>query len=348
MLTMKLGPYEIGDGQPPLVIAEAGINHHGSLELALRMVEVAAEKGAHIVKFQTHLAEAEMLPDQLESEADAGSHVTSSLYSIMDRCQLSLSDHLALKEKAHQLGLMFLSTPFSVEAVDLLEEVGVDAYKVGSGEVNTWPFLDYVASKGKPMIVSTGTADWDETAAMVEMLKPKVPGLVVLQCTSNYPTPYPEVNLGVMDRLRNELGVLSGLSDHCPDNYACFAAAARGACLVEKHFTLSRMLPGIDQPSSIEPRQLADLVKGVKAVAECLGDRKQVNEEAAKVRMGFSQSLVTTKPVAAGEALMAGDNLWYKRPGSGMSPNMLPEVDGKKASRDLPLGHTLAPEDFQE
>lgn len=345
METVTIGPYTIGAGHRPLVVAEAGINHNGNLDVAIEMVRAAKQVGVDIIKFQTHIAEAEMLPDRTIGE-EAGAHVNRSLFDIMSECYLSFDDHIMLKREAEQLGILFLSTPFSVEAVELLEQVGVLAYKIGSGEVTNLPFLKYIAEKRKPVILSTGTANWNEVCSAVHAVKRNVPGLILLQCTSNYPTPYKDVNLGVMDRMRKEFRIPVGLSDHCTGNYACFAAVARGACIVEKHFTLSRLLPGIDQKSSIEPYELKDLVTGVRAIAESLGDEKKLNEEALRVRHGFSESVVTLSPVKKGEEFRERINVWVKRPGSGIPSYELPNIVGKRAARDLPADYLITYDDI--
>lgn len=345
MKAVEIGPYKVGPDQRPLVIAEAGINHNGDLATAKAMVRLAKEVGVDIVKFQTHIATAEMLPDRSVS-GNAGTHVTRSLFEIMTECFLSLEDHLELINEARQSELLFLSTPFSIEAVELLEEAGVPAYKIGSGEVTNLPFLEYTAKKGKPIILSTGTAKWEEISLAVEIIKPHVPGLILMQCTSNYPTLYSNVNLGVMDRMREAFDVPVGLSDHCTGNYACFGAIAKGACMVEKHFTLSRALPGIDQGSSIEPHELKELVEGVLAISESMGNSKELNEEAQKVRNGFSESVVTIKPVKSGEKLREHVNIWVKRPGSGIPSYELSKITGKQAVRDLPADHLLSYDDI--
>jgi sialic acid synthase SpsE len=347
MSRFKIGNLEGGDDLRPLVIAEAGINHNGDKMIAMEMIHVAKEAGADIVKFQTHIAAAEMLPDRSVGR-NAGSHVTRSLFDIMSECHISLETHLDLQTEAKKIGILFLSTPFSIEAVELLEKAKVPAYKIGSGETTNLPFLKYVAKKGKPVILSTGTADWKEVKKAVETIKPHVPALVLMQCTSNYPTPYENVNLGVMDKMRQSFKVPVGLSDHCKGNYACFGAVAKGACMVEKHFTLSRRLPGIDQGSSIEPEELKDLVNGVKAVYAALGSKKELNEEAKKVRNGFSESVVTIKPIKKGEILQEHVNIWVKRPGSGIPSYELPKVSGKKAARDLPANHLLKKSEIEK
>ncbi len=345
MSIVEIGSYKIGSGFPPLVIAEAGINHNGNLDIAFEMIKVAKKAGADIIKFQTHIAEAEMLPDR-DLISDAGSHVTRSLFDIMSECSLSLEDHIRLKEEAEKSGILFLSTPFSIEAVELLDQISVPAYKIGSGEVTNMPFLKYVAKKGKPIILSTGTATWEEVTKAVEAIKDDVPSLILMQCTSNYPTSYENVNLGVIDKMQKEFQVPVGLSDHCTGNFACFGAIAKGACIVEKHFTLSRLLPGIDQRSSIEPDELKNLVEGVKAIAVALGEKKELNEEALKVRHGFSESIVTIKPINKGEEFKEHINIWVKRPGSGMPSYELHNVVGKRASRDLEANIPLRPEDI--
>lgn len=342
---IPIGPYQVGNGLRPIVIAEAGINHNGQLDLAVELIRAAKKAGADIVKFQTHLADAEMLPDKSMS-GEAGSHVTRSLYDIMQECHLSFEDHVTLKKEAEKQGILFLSTPFSIEAADLLEKIEIPAYKIGSGEVTNMPFLEYVAKKGKPVILSTGTADFQEVGRSVETIKSLNPQLILMQCTSNYPTRYENVNLGVLDRMRETFDVPVGLSDHCPGNYAAFGAAARGACLIEKHFTLSRNLPGIDQPSSLEPHELKDLVDGVHAIYSALGREKILNEEAKKVRYGFSESVVTLKPIKAGTLFSAHENVWVKRPGSGIPSYELQRVIGKKAARDLPPNYLLRSEDI--
>ena len=342
MKSLQIGPLSIGNNARPLVVAEAGINHNGDIELAKQLIREAKRAGADIVKFQTHMADAEMLPDRV----DAGSHVTKSLYEIMQQCGLSKEAHLELKAECENQRILFLSTPFSFEAVDLLEDIGVPAYKVGSGEVTNLPFLRYIAEKRKPIILSTGTGTLDDVGRAVETIKSVHSELVLMQCTSNYPTAYKDVNLGVLDVMRERFGTLVGLSDHCRGNYACFGAIAKGGCLVEKHFTISRRLPGVDQSSSIEPQELSDLVEGVRSVWEALGSTKNLNEEARKVRDGFSESIVTTAPVKRGDQFIERTNIWIKRPGIGIPSYELPNVLGKKASRDLPANHLLRREDI--
>ncbi len=348
MKTINIGIFKVNPGMRPLVIAEAGINHNGDIDIAKEMVKAAKNAGADIIKFQTHIADAEMLPDK-SLGSDAGSHVTRSLFDIMSDCNLSLEDHIELKKESENEDILFLSTPFSIEAVELLEKVDVPAYKIGSGEVTNLPFIEYIAKKEKPIILSTGTANWDEVCKAVDVIKSNNSELILMQCTSNYPTPYENVNLGVLQKMRDEFDIPVGLSDHCTGNYACFGAVALGACIVEKHFTLSRLLPGIDQSSSIEPNELKDLVDGVKAISSALlNDEKELNDEALKVRYGFSESVVTIAEIKKGEQFKGHHNIWVKRPGSGIPSYELPNILGKHATRDLPPNYLLTKEDIME
>lgn len=345
--SVKIGNFELACGKRPIVIAEAGINHNGDVSLAKKLIHSAKECGADIIKFQTHLADAEMLDDR-ESKTEAGGHITKSLYEIMTECHLSKQDHLDLIAESKKVGIQFLSTPFSIEAVDLLDEIGMPAFKVGSGEVTNIPFLEHIASKNKPIILSTGTANWEEVGQAVTAISKSKGGFILLQCTSNYPTAYENVNVKVMDKMRDAFDCPVGLSDHCTGNYAAFAAVAREACLVEKHFTISRDLPGPDQSSSMEPHELKELVEGIKAIYATLGDKKILNEEAMKVRNGFSESVVTLKAIKAGESFNEKINVWVKRPGTGIPSYDLPKVIGKKATRDLPANYLLSPKDIAE
>jgi len=346
MNTITIGSLTFQQFGKPLVIAEAGINHNGDVTIAKQMVHTAKKTGADIIKFQTHIAEAEMLPDR-SIGSDAGSHVTRSLFDIMKECELSLEDHIMLQKEAEKEGILFLSTPFSIEAVELLEKIYIPAFKIGSGEVSNLPFLEYIAKKGKPMIVSTGTATWNEVEKVVGLVKGMGIDLILMQCTSNYPTAYKDVHIGAMCKMHEDFNVPVGLSDHCTGNYACFGAVARGACVVEKHFTLSRKLPGVDQSSSIEPHELKDLVDGVKGIYEACGNTKELNAEAKKVRLGFSESIVTIREVKKGETLIANENIWVKRPGSGIPSYELDTVVGKKAVNDLAADYLLERTDYK-
>ncbi|MEM6962157.1 MAG: N-acetylneuraminate synthase family protein, partial [Myxococcota bacterium] len=254
----------IGDAHPPYVIPEIGINHEGDMNKALQMIDDAKAAGAECVKFQCHILEDEM--------SDAAKKVvpgnaSESIWEIMSRCALSESQAKDLKAYAEDLGLTYLCTPFSRAAADRLESMGVDAYKIGSGECNNYPLIDHIASFGKPIILSTGMNDLASIARAVEVLEKRSASYALLHCTSMYPTPYPKVRLGALDEMRRRFpGVTLGLSDHSLGNWTCFGAIPLGARVLEKHFTSDRNWPGPDVPISITPRELSELVEGSRAI----------------------------------------------------------------------------------
>jgi len=340
MEALRIDGRFIGPGHPVFVIAEAGINHDGDLQRAHQLVDAAADAGADCIKFQTHLAACEMLDVPAE-----GAHVTESLFALVKRMEMSASQHAELLEHARQRGLIFLSTPFCREAADLLEQVGVGAYKIGSGHLTSLPFLEYVAAKGKPMIVSTGMGTMEEVRTAVELLRAAGVPFALMQCTSQYPTAYENVRLGVLSRYRELFDVPVGLSDHSLGNYVAFAAVALGACLIEKHFTVTRQWPGPDQACSIEPDELADLVRGVRAVEQALGDAKEPAEAEQQVRPLFRESVVTLKPLAKGQTITL-DSVWIKRPGYGIPAARMSELIGRRAARDIEANTLLRWEDI--
>ncbi|MBI5049679.1 MAG: N-acetylneuraminate synthase family protein [Nitrospirae bacterium] len=318
-----------GAGEPALIIAEAGINHDGDIKRAHELIDAAADAGADVIKFQTHLAEKEML-----NISDKAVYLDESLFTLIRRMELTVDQHFELKKHAFKRGLIFLSTPFSKEAVDILEKVGVDAYKAGSGELTNLPFLEYIASKGKPLIISTGMSSIDEVGKTAGILTGKGVPLMIMQCTSQYPTEYKNVFLKTIREYTDKFHVPVGFSDHSRGNYMAFAAVALGACAVEKHFTVSRKWPGPDQSSSIEPDELADLVKGVRAIEEGLKGSKTVTEGEKELQKLFRESVVSLKNIPKG-TVITSDMVWVKRPGYGIPANELEKVIGKKAISDI-------------
>lgn len=312
---IRIGDHLVGDGRPPFVIAEVGINHNGDLNAATLMVKAARQAGAHCIKFQTHLTGKEMV----HCDMTPGEISTESLWDIIQRCELSAEAEREIKRICDEQGILFLSTPFSREAADQLEELGVPAYKIGSGEITNLPLIEHVARKGKPMIVSTGMTELEEVAETVDLIKSYGVPLILMQCTSTYPTAYCDVKLGAIDVLRRRFDVPVGLSDHSIGIYTALGAVAKGACVLEKHFTISRSWPGPDQKLSIEPHELRDLVEGASAIYQALGSDKTILEKERPV-LGFARaSVVVIRPVAEGERLTEA-NLWVKRPADGEIP----------------------------
>ena len=309
-----IGGREVGEDHAPFVIPEIGINHEGSMEKARQMVDDAAKAGAECVKFQCHVLEDEMSP---QAKNVIPGNADESIWNIMERCTFDEAQVRDIKAYAESLGLMYLSTPFSRAAADRLESLGVEAYKIGSGECNNYPLIDHIASFGKPIILSTGMNSMESVAKAVEVLERRGVPYALLHCTSMYPTPYDKVRLGGLDEMRAAFpNAVLGLSDHSLGPWTCFGAIPYGARILEKHFTSDLNRPGPDVPISITPDQLRDLVIGSKAVFQALGGSKGVlAEEQPTIDFAYA-CVVTIRDVQAGEKFTK-DNLWVKRPGTG-------------------------------
>lgn len=334
---------KVGPGYSPLVIAEVGINHEGEFDKAIAFVDSALDCGADVVKFQCHITEKEMI----KTDMTPGEISTESVWDIVKRCELTEEEEIKVKEYCDQKGIIYLSTPFSREAADRLDKMNVPAFKIGSGECNNLPLVDHIASKGKPIILSTGMNDLSSIEKSVAVLrKHKVP-FALLHCTSMYPTPYDKVRLGALSDLsKNFPDALIGLSDHSLNIYTCLGAVALGACVLEKHFTISRSWPGPDISISIEPHELVDLVKGSNAVWQARGGSKTILDEEKPVIDFAYATVVTIKPIQKGETLTK-DNIWVKRPGTGQIPaHKLDDILGKVVSIDLPSDVQLKYEHF--
>jgi sialic acid synthase SpsE len=335
MRRMHLGTRTVGDDTAPLVIAEIGINHEGDPAKARRMIDDAAAAGCECVKFQCHVIDDEMIPNDV-----IPGNATESIWDIMSRCALSEADERALKTYAESLGLIYMSTPFSRAAADRLEGMNVPAYKIGSGECNNYPLVRHIAAFGKPVILSTGMNDLDSIQPSVEILREAGVPYALTHCTSMYPTPYNRVRLGAIPQLRERFpDAVVGLSDHSIGNYTCLAAVALGARILERHFTSDKAWPGPDVPISMNPAELRDLVQGARAVFEALGGAKTIlPEEQPTIDFAYA-CVVTTRAIGEGEPLSA-DNAWVKRPGTGeIKAKDFERVLGRVAARPLPV-HT--------
>ena len=325
---MNIGGKELGPRV--FVIAEIGNNHDGSVRQAERLIEAAAEAGADAVKFQTHITEAEMLPS-----TPTPPHFDEPRWDFTKRMELSKDDHLRLKAFSEERGLVFFSSPFSVEAVELLEEVGIPAYKVASGELTNPPLLDAVATTGKPVLLSSGMSGLEDVERAAATLRSHGSELLVMQCTSNYPCPPELVNLRAMQMMGERLGAPYGLSDHTAGIWTAIAAVALGAVAVEKHFTLSKRLYGPDHHSSLTPEELAQLVDGVRTVEAAMGTGlKERDPSLDPARATFEKSIVAKIPIPEG-ATLAAEMLTTKRPGNGISALRLADVLGRKTTRPV-------------
>lgn len=328
-----------------LVIAEAGVNHNGSLDLACRLVDVAAEAGADVVKFQTFRAD--RLVTRTAAKADYQKATTSaeeSQHEMIRRLELSESMHEALQARCRERGIEFFSTAFDVESLDYLMGLGMARIKVPSGEITNLPYLRHVGRCGKPVILSTGMATLGEIEAAINVLEqvglPRTE-LTVLHCSTEYPTPMHEVNLMAMASIREAFGVCVGYSDHTQGIEVATAAVALGAAVIEKHFTLDRSLHGPDHLASLEPSELADMVRAIRNIEAAMGDGiKRPGASELRNRAVARKSLVAACRIERGECFSEA-NLAVKRPGTGMSPMRMDEILGRPSPRDFDVDELI-------
>jgi sialic acid synthase SpsE len=344
MKSFKIGNRPVGPDHPPLVIVEVGINHEGSFEKAIQLVDAAVAAGAELVKFQCHITDKEMIP----TDMTPGQISKEKLWDIIKRCELTEAEERQVQAYCQKKGVIYLSTPFSREASDRLDAMGVPAFKIGSGECNNGPLLEHIAAKGKPMILSTGMNDLESVRKSVKIIQKYDVPLALMHCTSMYPTPYEKVRLGAISQLGEEFPELPiGLSDHSLGIWTCLGAVSLGASLLEKHFTISRSWPGPDTGISIEPHELNDMIVGSKAIWQARGGDKSILAEEQPVIEFAYATVVTIAPVRAGE-MFGKENTWVKRPGRGpILANRLPEVLGKRATRDIPENVHIRPTDVE-
>jgi sialic acid synthase SpsE len=340
MMEINLGGRLVGQDHPPLVIAEMGINHGGSLKTAFEMVDAAAGAGAEMMKHQTHVVEDEM--SQAAKQVIPG-NATTSIYDIMAECALSEEDEIALKNYIESKGMLFLSTPFSRAAAERLQRMGVSAFKIGSGECNNYPLLKHIAGYGKPIIMSTGMNTIESVAKAVDIFEAAKLPYVLLHTTNLYPTPPHLVRLGAMTELAKAFPrAIYGLSDHTTDNLACFGAVALGASVLERHFTDRMDRVGPDISCSMDPQACRELIEGSRILQiERGGTKGPTAEEQSTINFAFA-TVVTIAAVRAGETYTK-DNIWVKRPGTGeLAADRFEEVLGKRALRSLPADSHLS------
>ncbi len=327
-----------------LLIAEAGVNHNGDPTMARQLIEVAARAGADLVKFQTF--EADRLVTPLAAKAAYQARNTGTLetqHSMLRRLEMSREMHEDLIGHCAACGIGFFSTGFDTESVDLLAQLGLDRFKIPSGEITNLPYLRHVGRYGKPVILSTGMANLGEIEAALDAIERAGTDrerITVLHCTTQYPAPMAEVNLRAMLTIRDALGVAVGYSDHTQGIEVAIAAVALGATVIEKHFTLDRNLPGPDHQASLEPAELAAMVTAIRHIEQALGDGiKRPSAGEAQNKPIARKSIVAACSIRAGEQFSAA-NLAIKRPGTGLSPMRWDEVVGRRAPRDF------APDEF--
>jgi N-acetylneuraminate synthase len=345
-MSFKIQDREIGNQFPPVVIAEIGINHEGCIETAMKMVDSAIGAGAEIIKHQTHVVEDEM-SDEAKKVIPGNADV--SIYEIMDRCALSEDEEYELMNYVQSSGAIFISTPFSRKAVDRLVKFNVPAFKIGSGECNNYPLVEYIASFGKPMIVSTGMNTIGSVKITESILKNAGVDYAFLHTTNLYPTPPELVRLGAMEEMIRQFpGVEIGLSDHTTSNHACFAAVALGANILERHYTDSMSRPGPDIINSMDANALRELNAGIRLISKMRGGSKEPSkEEQPTIDFAFA-SVVSTREIDQGE-LFTKDNIWLKRPNGGdFGPLDFDSLIGSKATQYIKSGIQIKREDVEK
>jgi N-acetylneuraminate synthase len=331
-----------------VVVAEVAQAHDGSLGMAHAFIDAIAKAGADAVKFQTHIAAAESTP--AEPWRVKFSPQDETRYDYWQRMEFTPPQWQELKAHADQRGLLFLSSPFSLEAFQLLSEVGVAAWKVASGELSNAPMFERMLASGLPIILSSGMSPWAELDAAVKLVQAAGNDLTVLQCSSIYPTPADKLGLNVIPELRRRYGCKVGLSDHSGTVFAGLAAAALGADLIEVHVTLSREAFGPDVSASITTAELRQLVEGARFIRTALEnpvDKDQVAESLAPMRSLFTKSVAATENLAAGQRLEA-KHVGLRKPGTGLPPSRLPEILGRKVRRAIPAGTLITEEDLEQ
>ncbi len=322
-----------------IIIAEAGVNHNGNLEMARRMVVEAKKAGADYVKFQT--AVPELVISSIAPKAAYQKETTGEGESQLDMCRaihLPVTDYAGLADLCKVEGIGFMSTPFDLVSIDVLSEIGMDYWKIPSGEITNLPYLRKIASKGGKVIMSTGMSEIDEIEAAVDVLESggiARDNITLLHCNTQYPTPMADVNLKAMECLA-EIGVGAvGYSDHTVGITVPIAAAAMGARVIEKHFTLDKNLPGPDHRASLDPVELASMVNAIREVEAALGDGKKRVTESERPNIEVARkSIVAARDIKAGE-ILTEENITVKRPGNGLSPMLWDKVTGTVAKRDF-------------
>lgn len=337
MKSIKIEKAIINAERPCFIIAEAGVNHNGDLEMALELVRKAKEIGVDCVKFQTFKAESVITKKapkakyQLEVTDPA-----ESQFEMLKKLELSSDDYIKILEECNKQNITFLSTPYNEEDADFLNKLGVSAFKIASGQIVELAFLEHVAKFGKPIILSSGMATLSEVFEAVMTIRAAGnEQIAILQCTTNYPSQNEDANIRAMISMGESLDLLYGYSDHIEENYACYAAVALGAKIIEKHFTLDRNLPGPDHKASLNVMEFRNLIEGIRKTEIALGSPiKTPSSQELKNMDGMRRSIVLNKPIKKGQ-IITEENMVFKRPATGMAPKRKKELIGKKASMDI-------------
>jgi N,N'-diacetyllegionaminate synthase len=318
------------------IIAESGVNHNGNINIAKKLIDTAVEAGADAVKFQTFKAENLVTKDAPKAEYQKETTGNGNQFEMLKKLELSFEDHIILKKYCDEKKIMFLSTPFDFESVDLLEKINMPIYKISSGDLTNSPLLKYIAKLNKPMIVSTGMANLGEVESAVNAIKETGNGKIsLLHCTSNYPTDYVDVNLNAMLTMKSAFMLPIGYSDHTIGIEVPITAVAIGAKIIEKHFTLDKNLEGPDHKASLNPEEFKQMISGIRNIEKAFGNGiKKCNSSEENTRRVARKSIVAKVDIRKGE-IISYENITFKRPANGLSPIFIDEIIGKAAICDI-------------
>lgn len=344
---MKIERKKIGPGYPCFIIAEAGVNHNGDISLAKRLIDAASDAGADAVKFQIFKAENVVTADAEKADYQKRSESPSATqYEMLKKLELAPTEFRILSEYAKKRGLVFLVTPFDAESVDFLDEIGISAFKIPSGEINNISFLKYIAKKHKPIILSTGMSTLGEVEHAVRAIEEEGNAdIILLHCVTNYPADAEDVNLRAIDTLYHAFGFPAGYSDHTLGIVIPIAAVSRGACILEKHFTLNKNLPGPDHKASLEPVELKRMIAGIREVETAMGTgiKAPTRSEIENIKT-IRRSVVAAKDIPKNTIISSG-HVTTKRPGTGISPDLISTIIGTRTKRNIKKDEMLTWDD---
>lgn len=339
----------IGPGERSFLIAEIGVNHNGSIATAKKMIDKALEANVDAVKFQTFFADDLVTKDSPQAKYQKeNTKINQTQYQLLKRLGLTRTDFRELKEYCGKVGILFLSSPFSETAADLLDELGIEAFKIPSGEITNLPFLEHVSRKNKPIILSTGMATLEEVKEAVDVIE-NAGGkeIVLLQCTSAYPAKPEHTNLRAMETMRSVFNYPVGFSDHTIGCEIAIASVAMGADVIEKHFTLDKNMEGPDHKASIDPGELQYLVKSIRKIEDAFGDgQKMPTADEIEIAELVRKSIIAKEDILADEEITR-NKLIISRPGNGLPPKSLHLIIGKKAKKEIKAGTLISMEQIK-